>query len=244
MRTPFTGVGTALVTPFTKQRRPRRSGGPAAGPPADRRRHSLPRAVRHDRREPDADARRARCASSRFSSTKPRGQVPVLAGAGGYDTQGGHPARAARCEGRRQRSAVGDAVLQQADAGRPVSALPGDRRKHAAADRRLQRARAAPACNIEPATLVRLAAIPNIVGVKEASGNMHADVRGLPRRAADFIVLSGDDAMTLPLMAIGGRGVISVASNEIPAEMVADGRSGRARRLRGGARDSRRGSCR
>ena len=55
---------------------------------------------------------------------------------------------------------------------------------------------------------------------------------------SDFIVLSGDDALTLPLMAIGGRGVISVASNEIPAEMVADGRSGRARRLRGRARDA------
>ena len=45
-------------------------------------------------------------------------------------------------------------------------------------------------------------------------------------------MLSGDDAMTLPLMAVGGRGVISVASNEMPAEMVADGGSGRARRLR------------
>ena len=61
---------------------------------------------------------------------------------------------------------------------------------------------------------------------------------------ADFIVLSGDDAMTLPLMAIGGRGIISVASNEIPGEMVADGRSGRARRLRGGARHASRASCR
>ena len=92
--------------------------------------------------------------------------------------------------------------------------------------------------NIEPPTLARLAAIPNIVGVKEASGNitqMCEICRAVP---PDFLVLSGDDAMTLPLMAVGGRGVISVASNEMPAEMVADGRSGRARRLRGGARDS------
>jgi 4-hydroxy-tetrahydrodipicolinate synthase len=57
------------------------------------------------------------------------------------------------------------------------------------------------------------------VGVKEASGNMTqiCEVcRGVP---SDFIVLSGDDALTLPIMAIGGRGIISVASNEVPAEM-------------------------
>ena len=64
------------------------------------------------------------------------------------------------------------------------------------------------------------------------------------RVPADFIVLSGDDAMTLPLMAVGGRGIISVASNEIPGEMVADGRSGRARRFRGGARRFTTASCR
>jgi 4-hydroxy-tetrahydrodipicolinate synthase len=68
---------------------------------------------------------------------------------------------------------------------------------------------------------VRLATnVPNIVGVKEASGNMTqmADVcRLVPE---DFIVLSGDDALALPLMAVGGRGVISVASNEVPAEMT------------------------
>jgi 4-hydroxy-tetrahydrodipicolinate synthase len=75
-------------------------------------------------------------------------------------------------------------------------------------------------CNVEPATLARLATIPNIAGVKEASGNitqMAEICRGVP---PEFIVLSGDDAITLPLMAIGGRGIISVASNEIPAEMV------------------------
>jgi 4-hydroxy-tetrahydrodipicolinate synthase len=74
--------------------------------------------------------------------------------------------------------------------------------------------------NVEPATLARLAQIPNIVGVKEASGNvsqMCEVVRAVP---ADFLVLSGDDALTLPLMAIGGHGIISVAGNEIPAEMV------------------------
>jgi 4-hydroxy-tetrahydrodipicolinate synthase len=73
--------------------------------------------------------------------------------------------------------------------------------------------------NIEPATVQRLAQIPNIVGIKEASGNMAqmaAILNGVPD---DFLVLSGDDALTLPLISLGGHGVISVASNEIPAEM-------------------------
>jgi 4-hydroxy-tetrahydrodipicolinate synthase len=74
--------------------------------------------------------------------------------------------------------------------------------------------------NIEPATVKRLATIENIVGIKEASGNigqMGAILNAVPD---DFIVLSGDDAITLPLIALGGRGVISVVSNEIPAEMA------------------------
>jgi 4-hydroxy-tetrahydrodipicolinate synthase len=74
--------------------------------------------------------------------------------------------------------------------------------------------------NIEPALLKRLSEIDNIVGVKEASGNisqMAAVMDGLPER---FLVLSGDDGITLPLMSIGGRGVISVVSNEIPGEMT------------------------
>ncbi len=74
--------------------------------------------------------------------------------------------------------------------------------------------------NVEVATLVRLAEIPNIVGVKEASGNMSQMCEICRAVPADFIVLSGDDALTLPLMAVGGRGIISVASNEIPAEMA------------------------
>src|SRR5271170_1770222 len=74
--------------------------------------------------------------------------------------------------------------------------------------------------NIEPSTLARLAEVPNIAGVKEASGNMSqiADVcNAVPE---SFLVFSGDDAVTLPVMALGGVGVISVASNEIPREMA------------------------
>jgi 4-hydroxy-tetrahydrodipicolinate synthase len=74
--------------------------------------------------------------------------------------------------------------------------------------------------NVEPATLARLAAIDNIVGVKEASGNINQIGAVIGQTPRDFLVLSGDDSMTLPLMALGGRGLISVASNEIPAEMT------------------------
>src|SRR5271167_455312 len=73
--------------------------------------------------------------------------------------------------------------------------------------------------NIEPATLARLAQIPNIIAVKEASGNIGqiADVcNAVPER---FLVFSGDDAVTLPIIALGGVGIISVAGNEIPHEM-------------------------
>lgn len=74
--------------------------------------------------------------------------------------------------------------------------------------------------NIEPTTVTRLAAIDNIAGIKEASGNisqMASLAASVPR---EFVMLSGDDAITLPLFALGGRGVISVVSNEIPAEMA------------------------
>ena len=74
--------------------------------------------------------------------------------------------------------------------------------------------------NIEPATLRRLAEIENIIGVKEASGNIARMTQVMQQVPEQFIVLSGDDALTLPLVAMGGRGLISVASNEIPTEMT------------------------
>jgi 4-hydroxy-tetrahydrodipicolinate synthase len=74
--------------------------------------------------------------------------------------------------------------------------------------------------NIEPATLRRLAEIPNIIGVKEASGNISQITQVFQQAPQDFLVFSGDDALTLPLVAMGGKGIISVASNEIPGEMT------------------------
>jgi 4-hydroxy-tetrahydrodipicolinate synthase len=73
--------------------------------------------------------------------------------------------------------------------------------------------------NIEPATVKWLAEIENIVGIKEASGNVAQMAAILNAVPEDFIVLSGDDAITLAVISLGGRGVISVVSNEIPGEM-------------------------
>jgi 4-hydroxy-tetrahydrodipicolinate synthase len=75
--------------------------------------------------------------------------------------------------------------------------------------------------NIEPGTLARLAEVPNVLGVKEASGNITQIAEVLNAVPEHFLVFSGDDAITLPVIALGGVGIISVASNEIPAEMAA-----------------------
>jgi 4-hydroxy-tetrahydrodipicolinate synthase len=74
--------------------------------------------------------------------------------------------------------------------------------------------------NVDVATITRLSGVPNIVGVKEASGNMTQMCEICRAVPPDFLVLSGDDALTLPVMSIGGRGIISVASNEVPGEMA------------------------
>jgi 4-hydroxy-tetrahydrodipicolinate synthase len=91
--------------------------------------------------------------------------------------------------------------------------------------------------NIEPATVARLAQVANIIGIKEASGNITQQMEVLHTVPADFRVLSGDDAFTFPLMTLGGCGVISVASNEAPGPMsrmtqlLMDGRYEEARKL-------------
>ncbi len=76
------------------------------------------------------------------------------------------------------------------------------------------------ASNIEPATIARLSKIDNIVGVKEASGSMKQITDIIALCADDFVVVSGEDYLTFPLMCVGGKGVISVASNVAPREMA------------------------
>jgi 4-hydroxy-tetrahydrodipicolinate synthase len=74
--------------------------------------------------------------------------------------------------------------------------------------------------NVDPATLARLAQIETVIGVKEASGNISQIAAVFQVVPNDFAVLSGDDAVTVPLIALGGVGVISVASNEVPFAMA------------------------
>lgn len=73
--------------------------------------------------------------------------------------------------------------------------------------------------NIEPDTMAVLAKLDNVVGVKEASGNVSQVASIIDRVASDFLVLSGDDAVTLPVIALGGHGIISVVGNQIPGPM-------------------------
>ena len=93
--------------------------------------------------------------------------------------------------------------------------------------------------NIEPATVARLSQISNIVGIKEASGSIVQQMEVLNAVPASFAVISGDDAFTFPLIAVGGVGVISVVANEIPGPMVRlthlvlDGKHAEARKLNG-----------
>ena len=75
--------------------------------------------------------------------------------------------------------------------------------------------------NVDAATFLRLAEHPRVIAIKEASGNLEQIATICRERPADVAVLAGDDAWTLPVLALGGDGVISVASNEIPAELVA-----------------------
>ena len=74
--------------------------------------------------------------------------------------------------------------------------------------------------NLEPATVLRLAEIENIVGIKESSGNIAQITELITQAPRGFKVFSGDDGMTLPVIALAGAGLVSVASNAIPAQMA------------------------
>ena len=218
MRVPFSGAGTALVTPFTAGGALDEAGvARLARRQVDAGIHVLvPCGTTGETPTLTADERRR---VVEIVVEQAAGRALVLAGAGGYDTR-----------------EVMHAAVEMARAGANglLSVTPYYNRPTPEGLIEHYRAIAGATplpivlynvpgrtgCNIDPATLLRLADIPNIVGVKEASGNitqMAEICRGVPD---NFIVLSGDDAITLPLMAIGGRGIISVASNVVPAEMV------------------------
>jgi 4-hydroxy-tetrahydrodipicolinate synthase len=147
------------------------------------------------------------------------GQVPVLAGAGGYNTR-----EVIEAAGEMRRAGAAG-ILSVAPYYNKPSQEGLYQHYRAIADSTplpiiVYNVPGRTGVNVEPATLARLASISNIVGVKEASGNVGQMCDVLLSVPADFIVLSGDDALTLPVMAVGGRGVVSVVSNEMPGEMV------------------------
>jgi 4-hydroxy-tetrahydrodipicolinate synthase len=148
-----------------------------------------------------------------------RGKVPVLAGAGGYNT-------AEVISLARELKQMGvDGILSVTPYyNKPTQEGLYQHYKAIAAEIPLPiivyNVPGRTGANVEPATLKRLAEIENIIGVKEASGNIGQMATILNQVPERFTVLSGDDAITLPLIALGGRGIISVASNEIPAEMT------------------------
>jgi len=218
MRTMFTGVGTALVTPFTKsgdldEKAVRRLGRRQI----DAGVHFLVPCGTTGESPTLTEAERIRIVEILVDEA--RGQVPVLAGAGGYNTREViHHAEDMRRAGASGLLSVTpyynkptqEGVYQHFRAIAESTPLPII----------LYNIQGRTGTNIETATLARLAVLSNIVGVKEASGNITQMCDVCQMLPPDFLVLSGDDAITLPLMSIGGRGVISVASNEIPSEMA------------------------
>jgi 4-hydroxy-tetrahydrodipicolinate synthase len=148
-----------------------------------------------------------------------KGRVPVLAGAGGYNT-------AEVIALARELAAIGaDGILSVTPYYNKPTQEGLYQHYRAIANAIslpiiLYSVQGRTGVNIEPATVKRLAGIENVVGIKEASGSIAQMAAILNIVPDDFIVLSGDDAITLPLIALGGRGVISVVSNEIPAEMT------------------------
>ena len=148
------------------------------------------------------------------------GDVPVVAGCGGYNT-------ASVCELAKELDALGvqgllsvtpyynkptpDGLFQHYSALAASSGLPIV----------VYNVPGRTCCNIKPDLLCRLAEIDTIVAVKEASGDIGQMAQVCQQVPSEFSVLSGDDSVTLPLMSLGGSGVISVVSNEIPGQMAA-----------------------
>jgi len=217
MRRRFTGCGTALVTPFKRDGSLDDAGvSRLARRQVDAGIHFLVPCGTTGECPTLTDDEQVRVVE--LVVAEAAGTVPVLAGAGGYNTQ--EVIHAAK----RMRAAGADGILSVTpyyNKPTPEGLFQHYRAIADAVDLPIviYNVPGRTGCNVDPATLVRLATVPNIVGVKEASGNVTQMCEICATVPHDFIVLSGDDALTLPLMAIGGRGIVSVASNEIPSEM-------------------------
>ena len=218
MRTPFTGMGTALITPFKKDgavdeiavrqlvRRQVESGIHFVSPCGTT-------------GEAPTLSDREKLRIVEIVVEEVNGRVPVLAGAGGYDT----------------REVVAFAKeLERIGANGILSVTPYYNKptqeglfQHYKAIAEaitlpivLYNVPGRTGVNIDVSTVVRLAQIPNIVGTKEASANVIQMCEIYAAVPEQFLLLGGDDPLTVAVMAIGGRGIISVASNAAPAKMV------------------------
>jgi 4-hydroxy-tetrahydrodipicolinate synthase len=147
------------------------------------------------------------------------GRVPVVAGAGGYNTQ-----EVIELARELEHMGVNGILSVTPYYNKPTQEGLYQHYKAIASATRLPivvySVQGRTGVNVEPSTLARLAQIENIVAVKEASGNIGQMANVLYEVPSSFTVLSGDDAITIPLMALGGRGVISVVANQIPGEMT------------------------
>ncbi|WP_396626118.1 4-hydroxy-tetrahydrodipicolinate synthase [Luteitalea sp.] len=217
-RRPFTGCGTALVTPFTANGRVDEAGvRRLARRQVEAGIHFLV-PVGTTGEAPTLSAAEKRAVIEAVVD-EVKGVVPVLAGAGGYNTaeviEAAHAAADAGANGILSVSPYYNKPTQEG-IYQHYAAIASNTNLPIV----LYNVPGRTGSNIEPATTERLAQLPQIVGIKEASGNVFqmADVRR--RVPKEFLVLSGDDTLTVPLMAIGGEGVISVASNEVPTDMA------------------------
>jgi len=218
MRTRFTGVGTALVTPFRKDG----SVDEAAVRTLARRQidggvHFLSPVGTTGEAPTLSCAEKLRVIELVVEEAD--GKIPVLAGAGGYDT------RETVTLARDIERIGADGILSVTPYyNKPTQEGLYQHYKAIAEATRLPiilyNVPGRTGVNVDVATVVRLSAIPNIVGVKEASGNVVQMCEIFASVPDDFIMLSGDDPLTVAAMAIGGRGVISVASNVAPSEMA------------------------
>jgi len=218
MRRQFTGLGTALITPF-------RSDG-SLDEPAIRRlaRRQIEAGVHFlspcgTTGEAPTLSEEEKVRVVELVAAEANGSVPVLAGAGGYDT------REVVHMVRRMEEAGAHGILSVTPYyNKPTPEGLYQHYKVVAESTSLPivvyNVPGRTGVNVDTQTLLRISELKNIVAVKEASGNMTQICEICAAVRDDFIVLSGDDALALPLMAVGGHGVVSVASNEAPAEMA------------------------
>ena len=217
MRRQWTGCGTALVTPFTRDGAVDEAGvRRLARRQIDAGMHFLVPCGTTGESPTMSEEERLRVVAVVIEEAS--GRVPVLAGAGGYDTreviQTAQKMKRLGAAGILSVTPYYNKPTQEGlfqhycaiagEVGLPIIVynVPGRT-----------------GCNVEVATLTRLSQVPNIAGVKEASGNVSQMCEICRAVPDDFLVLSGDDALTLPLMAIGGHGIISVIGNQAPREM-------------------------